>query len=65
MTRVKTRAALWESEMGRRIPTKTVERPRVEWPDIVSTLEFSVALLIFVGVIAGVGVLWFSTFNRW
>ena len=60
MTRVKTRAALWESEMGRRIPTKTTERPRVEWPDIMSTLEFSIALLIFLVLVVGVGVLGFA-----
>jgi hypothetical protein len=48
--------------MGRRIPTKSsllseLARPRVEWPDIMSTLEFWFALLIFVVLTVGLGAL--------
>jgi hypothetical protein len=49
--------------MERRIPTETIERHRVEWPDIMSTLEFSVALLIFGVLTVGLGVLGL-TFSR-
>jgi len=47
---------LWESEMGRRIKTETIERSRV-LPVFMSPIEFWVALLIFVALGVGVGVL--------
>ena len=43
--------------MMRGISTKSIERRREEWPHIMSTLEFSVALLLFVVLTVGLGVL--------
>jgi len=42
--------------MGRRVKTETVERSRV-WRDFMSPIEFWFALLIFVLLGVGVGVL--------
>ena len=58
------RARRWlvvESARKRRSLLVELARAKVVWPDIKSTPEFCGALLLFVVVIVGLGVLWLAS----